>query len=840
VAEKNVGKTPLVTDRSWYYTDTAFMPAEDKNALWLAQFLFYAKNAGQQFLDTKRAHVYRALERLEIDRQEYVNIIDPVTPMGGGGKAEFFASDFKANPIDIHLDNIVRAKLDKIGEDNKLQVSEIDKFAKIQKQRDKDKIIYQREFRKLINEVHQELGLPPIKDSQNPYSYVKSLGDQDKDKMINSVDTLLDYIKSQIKDSQDLTLYETYIYKGDIERAFELGIEHYLINLNKWRVKCEYFNNDLKNFNKACGRWYTDETNGRGTVEYLNPERLYTSPFQEKNGEDIVFWFYEKDITFAEFVRQFGTTLTDEQLKEVFELNKQQNAQHGMEWKSARGVKGSSAKIRIGQLSCLTQDADNFSEKYVNNKIPAWQRKPLSWLPEKHTPNKYKSEQRQRIYNVWYSCYYVPPPSTKLSSNSQVDWAWQSQYIFNIKKDVDMYRYGVDMRYAKSTLVIWKDDRPSFTDIKQAFMPKIHTTWHKFQNCLINDVDAVAIAEEFLGAMLNASDEANKISPGDPKRPTGGNGVDAGMLAWKQIKQGNMAFLKMTDKNGNAIVDPSKFVIPIKNGQLERAEKHLQIIMELYNMMTISLAQSDVSEGQDAKPRTPVAGIQASLIASSNGIWFIEKPVREVLIMFGERVVQHILCMVKEKKKYGYKQRWEEFQNVIGLANALMIEGIEDIQPEEIGITVSLEDVRANQQYVLELANKMADNQEIGREMVGLVMSQVSVNYKYAYVLLMVAAKRRQEEIAHKEQLQHERELQLEKEKQQTAKILMGFKTEGEIAKIDEKGKIQIMINEALAKLKHQAMTDQKAQLLENKKEQDKNKAELQEQGKVQDAMAGT
>lgn len=840
MATKKMGKEPI-RDNTLFWSDLNFLPSTDKNELWMAQAVFYSKQNSVQFLDSKRMREYRKLERGEIDERVSKEMIDPKTPKGDGGTAEYFASDWKTCPIDSHIDNIVRAKLDKVGVENKLQVSEIDKFAKTQKQRDREKILYQREVRLLINEVHKELGYPPLKDSENPYSYIKSKDGKGGTDLANGGEQLLDYIKSQIKDSQDLALYESYIYKGDIELAFELGIEHYLINLNKWHIKAESFNNDIKHFNKGCGRWYTDETTGRGNIEYLVPDRLFTSPFTQKNGEDIQMWHYEYDVTFADFVRMFGTTMTDEKLKEVFELNKSQGGNHGMGWGKAGTFKGSNANIRIGIFSVLTQDADNFSSKYINNRVPSWQRKPLSWLPDKRTPNKYKSEQEQKIYNVWYSCYYIPPPGDKLANNQPIDWEWQSQYIFNLHKDIDAYRYGQDVRYAKSTLVIWKDEtRMSFTDVKEAFMPKIRTTWHKFQNCLVQDTTALAISRDLLGALLKSVDEANNENPGDPDNPTGGNGMDAAVQSMRMLKQGGMAFLDFRDKQGNLILDPSKLFVPIDTKHLDKAERLLKVIMELYNTMSISLAQSDIAQGQDVKPRTPVAGVQASLSAGRDGMWFIEKPVREFLVMFGERCVQFLLYMVQEKKTYGYVQRFDEFSQVIGLANSMLLESVEDLKAEEIGLTVNLEDIRANQQYVIELANKMADDGEVGREVVGMVMNQVTINYKYAYVLLMVAAKRRQEEIAHQEDLKHQREMELENKKLQTAQTLMGIKTQGKVAEIDEKGKIQMMINEALAQLKHSSMVEQKQQLLHNKVEQDKNKADLQEQGKTQDAMAGT
>ena len=488
-------------------------------------------------------------------------------------------------------------------------------------------------------------------------------------------------------------------------------------------------------------------------------------------------------------------------------------------------------------FSILTQDADKFSEKYANNKIPVWQRKPLSWLPKEGT-EKEEGEMRQKIYNTWYSCYYIPPPGDRTARNTQADWAWQSQYVFNIHKDIDMYRYGVDMRYAKSTLVIWKDEsRLTFTDIKEAFMPKIRTTWHKFQNLLIQDTTALAMSNDFLGGLLNAVDEQNKINPADPDNPTGGNGLDAAMQSMRMLKQGGMAFLNFRDKNGNLILDPSKLFVPIDTKHLDKAERYLKIILELYNMMTLALAQNDTSEGQ-AKPRVAAQGVEESLAVAKEGLWFVEKPCREFLIMFGERCVQHILNMIKERKRYGYKQRWEEFSSVLGKANAMMLEGLEDMNAEEIGLNVNLEDVRAMQEYFQNMATQMLHDGKIEFADVELIMSTLQKNYKYGAALMNVASKKMEREAAHKAEYLHQQKLEELDHQTKLAMALNNNKAEGKNSNIKTKGSIDAQLAELINNAKAKTMSLQKDQLKNNKIAQDNNKANLEKQKETYNALS--
>lgn len=828
-AKKTSVQNQPVRDLTYWFSDLSFVPEDMKSSgLWFAQMLFFAKLNAVPLVEQKRVYDYRKLARLELDKQEYINMVDPPTPGGDGGKAEYFAADFKANPIFIHLENILRAKLDKISQINNIQVNQIDKFAKSQRQMDKDKTIHLREFRKLINSINKEIGLPQLKESESPYEYAKQLGGDDVNQKVDNVSRLMEEIRMRVVDSKDWALYDRYVYKGDIERAFELGIRHYLINQNKWPIKSEFFIDDLKNFNTAAGRWVIDQTTGRGMVEYSSPETVYTNAFYQKDGSDILYWFQEYDITFADFIRQFGTTLTDEELREVFEINKYSGAAHQMNWTSTATKRRDNSKIRVGYFSVLTQEDNKFSESYVGDKgLVLWDTKPATWTPENDS-----DVPKRKCYNVWYSCNFIPPPGDRLTNNSQASWQWQSKFIFNIKKNMEMYHYGVDMRYARSELVVWKDLRPSFQDVVQAYMPKIHTTWHKFQNSLVQDTSALLVDFDLIGGLLNAVDEGNKIDVNNPDKATGGNGLDAGKQAWKAMKQGGMALVKFRDKNGNLIVqDMTKLFGVADNGQLEKAEKYLDLILKLYSHMTMALAQNDVSEGILPKPRTPVSGIEAAIQSANDGMWFVEKPVREFTIMFAERVVQHILAMVKEKKAYDFTKRWDEFADVVGLAQALMIEGIEDMEPEQIGLTISLEDTEAMREYIFNLADSLAKSNMVSFEGAGLVIDTLATgSYKYAWALLMLCVAEQKRENQQQAALDHQRQMEILQQQGQNLQAAAQVKTDGNKQVIETQGRIESQLLDQENKGKYQSQSALMNQRNQSKQQENDQKSLLKQQ----------
>lgn len=817
--KKQKGKIP-VRDLTTYYTDLNYIPSDLKGPVWIAQWIWFAKKNAVRFIDHKEAEKKRMMDRLQIDEQIYKQMVDPKTPMGDGGEAKYFASDFKANPIYIHLKNITKASIQKVPKN--LMVNLKDEYAMLERQRDNYKTLMQREFRHFLNKYNEELGIPKIKDSQDPYKWVQNFIKKDDEKGGTVIDTpvnIIDFIRNQIQDEQDMALYNEYVYRGDVEIAFELGIAHYLLDQNKYDIVSESFLDDIMHFNKAVGSWYTDQITGRPQIEYINGTELWVSPFKSKYGDDLMYYFIEYDVSFADFIRQFGHSLSDQALVNVFELMKRFNPSLNATIDLTKPTREmDQSKIRIGKIGVLTQDYDTFSEAYVRGNY-SFQVRPYDWKPSEWSQKNVGAEKNVKHYNVWYTAYYIPPD---LFEKAQADYAWQSQFVFNIEKVQDMQRYGADRRYVRPPLVIWNNyTQASYSDIVETYMKHIHHLWHKFQNAYIQATSGVAMSNELLGTMLNAVDEANK----DGKQQTN----NAGLEMWKMLKQAGKGFLKFTDKNGNPIADPSKLFVPIDDRGLEMAEKYLNFILILYDQMTRSLAINDVVEGQDVKPRTALGAIDASVQQSNKAVFFVQHAFEKFTIQYAERCIQYISDISKEPDKYSYTKRWDDFVKVVGLANGLMIEGIKDIPLENIGLTVKNEEgAEKKKEYWVNLATNLANQGALDFEILNLLIKEE--NYKLGAILVILGFKKKMREQQEQREIEFQQQMALEDKRFQTAQALMGAKTQGKQVEIQTQGEIDAKIAELETQLKTQSMLLQKQQLKENKMEEATHKSELKKE----------
>ncbi|CAK9250151.1 unnamed protein product [Sphagnum jensenii] len=72
--------------------------------------------------------------------------------------------------------------------------------------------------------------------------------------------------------------------------------------------------------------------------------------------------------------------------------------------------------------------------------------------------------------------------------------------------------------------------------------------------------------------------------------------------------------------------------------------------------------------------------------------------------MYAERIIRFIIEIVKEAKEYGYTKRLDEFKDIIGMANGLAVEGMEDVPPESVGMSINYVDNSAKKDFVMQLA----------------------------------------------------------------------------------------------------------------------------------------
>ena len=823
---------PAVENKSIFYTDQAYIESERKlKAIWFAQSIYYAKMNCVPFCDAKKLAEYRGFDRGIIDESVYRQLVDPPSPMDDkSGRAEYFSADFKPFPIDNHLNNIVRGVIEKLP--NLLRTKVVDPVAKRQEQRDREKIIYADLYRRLINAFAEQIGLPQIGKTQDPYAYIENLGKKDFDKIADTVGDPVQQIKMQIQSDDEMRMYFQYMYRNGIELAFDTAIQFYLIDQNKYNIRQEYFINDLLHINRYCGRVYIDLLTGRPVVKYIDPPNLWTAPFFERNGDDIQYWFTEEVVSIPDFERMFGAKLTNEQKKIIIDTNKLwtntgiNQSERGYESSAERawGFLGkTNAQVKIGFFSVLTQEDSEFAAYQERN--------PSIIAPKAGEDQNWDSpdvpyQEDRKVYNVWYNCYYIPLPGDTYTRRldrsggrfSQEDWAWLSQYIFCAHKETDMYRYGVDWRYSRSSLVLWRDDMASFSDIKQRFMPKIHTLWHKIQNCIVNDITGIAFDEDMFLGMLEAVDESNAENP---------KGGDALLSQMKSLRQSGLAWLKFRNKNGELVqgVDPQKLMVPIDSHHLDKAERYLLLIMSLYNQLSQSLAMTDVSQGTQPDPRTPVSGIELAFQSANNARWYIEKPVRQMAISFAERVVRHLWNVVREKKEYNYDKRYKEFLDVVGLANAATLESISEVNPENIGMTIENKYDDSKKEILQQLALRKNEAGTLGTAELGLVLEPE--NWRQVLMNLSFAERKQEEKMEAAAQANHARQMELMQMQLQVAQAQQQQKTQGNIAEKQAQGQVDSELLNQEIQGKTQSQMAQKEQMAQLKLQNDDNKSEL-------------
>jgi hypothetical protein len=175
---------------------------------------------------------------------------------------------------------------------------------------------------------------------------------------------------------------------------------------------------------------------------------------------------------------------------------------------------------------------------------------------------------------------------------------------------------------------------------------------------------------------------------------------------------------------------------------------------------------------------------------------------------------------------------------VVGLANAMELEGVAKINMENIGITVS-NDMLSDQkkQVIMSLAQNFVQTKELNPEILGMLLNE-QMPAKYMYALLAVGLKKTQREMAAQQELQYQQQMQLQQMQLQTALALKGAESQGVNSNIQTQGQVDAQVQGQMNQLKEQTMAKQKQQLLQNKLVENSQKANFKRQENNQKIFA--
>lgn len=819
-----------------YYDRLNFIPPEQKDELWAAKALVFAKYHSSPLVETGVYEDVMQKMRGEADEAFHKKRIDPEK-----SEAEFFNNDFEACPIDWHVDNILEANLKQIPVN--LSVKAVDEFSTSNKEENNRQIMSRSLMRNVINNINKWLNFPQLKESDDPFKYMERITAQAQQAQqtqqgqqpaaapgnpkINfqpskkQIPTdLIESIISQIDNSEKLGIYNTFLHKEGEEIAGELGIDYYINQKNKFVYKhATEIIQHLKGFNRCAMQMTTSAVTGTPELTTFPLDKVYASPHKEPDLSDIIHWFYEFEITYDEFVRRFGAKLSNDELRAIFDLNRRQYGGGPIEFTTANRVAINNYKIRVGYVEWVSQDVAVYSEYQTAEGNSRFKQMPTDFVPGMRknkkgepVPDPYSVDPKRedRFFNVWYKAYYIPYYFTS-ADVATLNFEEQSRYIYEFGKLQDQERYGDDEMYARSSLIGCYSPRRTWFQVKREIMKEINHLWVLIKNDVSQVMpEGLNWVYDSIVTMASSADEANA------------SGKDA-ISAWAaKVKQTGSAITKLIkDKNGNPVGGAAPFT-RIENGIVKGILEKMEAMGTFYDLLIKCLGQNDISEGGLAKPRTNQESIQQAIGIGGKSTFFLEEMYTDVLCNLGRKMIKYFKDIIDE----GDSPRLQEFIDVVGMANAYAAMQIKNIPMRNLGIYVENVITADQKQMIMQIAQSMASAGTLD-EATALFLMFID-NIKQAYAILVFKKMQMDKQLAAQKQAENEFQLQLSGQQLQNelAQIQATYvgKKELETLLIGLEGKLEAMV----INLKGQWTLQGKAQINQNRIEEDMTNSQIE------------
>lgn len=756
------------------------------NKEWASRFVQMAYQRYDNLCDRARYLKYKGIDLGITDEFELKNFYDTKNESNpNGGKAEYMKADWSLNPLIQSLNKIPRAHVVNIETD--IKVNGVDRLSIDKKTRKKHEIVAKKYAIDLINFLNSATNDLPISDSTNLSSYTEVA--EGSSTQLGESDNMLEMIKSEMSDDWSVAaLSDIGLLKDGVESSHEELIKYFYDNLEfKLKVLPEIVS-DLMKVRTSSWRFYTSALDGTPQVQYMPPIDLKLSPFKEKDGSDLDYWYYEFAVTWSDYMKMIGGKLTLEQNKDIYEANR-------------------TAFYLYNQSYLVWQNTQEFYSTLTSSTIR------LGYFEGK---KHFHDPVTDTYYYKWVKFYYLPIFSNTLALNPD--------YILDLGDLQDQYRYGNTLQNAKPSLVIFKDrTQASWYDIQSPDLLRLNLLYAQYMNTMLSIVPrGVLFAEETLREiaqeMANEQKHALQEKGVDINQDNGLYTKALESVIKRTIQSGKGIFKRREGDGNEKQLDPPTFTI---NHYIY--DDLIQIVnqmMAIYNSMITSLGTNPVLLGQAPKPRQSAKGVE---MASQSGLTMLSEIVDMVeysLKEFGSRMIYWDRQVSTEfTKKFEPKTaRAALVKAIIGGAGIGYLEIVNDMYEQNCSMVVenapSPEEKLMLLDYTMEL--ELAGKVPTGTAF----MVQEIKNVKKAKMYLIASVKRA-ERIAAESQaalMQQQQQMQQQQIQQQMAI---------EDARAKREAQLQAQLDTLNNQLKQDGMSRNIAERGENKEREAQRKAEL-------------
>lgn len=538
------------------------------------------------------------------------------------------------------------------------------------------------------------------------------------------------------KNIEELDMYMNYSYKHRMAIEMEQAID-LIFNLNKFESQRALLIEDLHDFGISGYKDYLDK-NGAIKVRRVNPSNLMHSYTTSPTFDDVQYVGEVLELTIGDLKDMAGDEFNEKDYETIAEkhTNKLSNPQSIREDNSNQNKNLDSFRIKV-----LDIEFYSVNSMYLEERINSKGNKVVG------RTNKIKKNRSDRKYSKTdYKVVYTGK------------WIVDTDFFFDCKLQTNMKRNkssmtNTSLSYHLVAPNIYQMSTYSLGSQMKSIADNIQLAWYKLQNVMLRARPRGIMIE--IGALENV--------------PIGRGGKSLKPIELIDLynQTGNLVYRRLNEDGQSANYKP---IEELNNGLGGEASEYFSVITTNIQLLRDILGFNEITDGSTPDPRTLKGVAKLASESTNNSLGFIRRAERRVL----EQLCYDITLRIQDSALSG---TIKGYIRALGSNSVKFFEIDPNVSAYECGLVITQKPDEVEKEKVARRIEQAIQSNQI--TLADALMVENLENIKYAEVLLAYKIKKNIEEQQERSlqqqqmnsQMQQQAALMSEQEKQKTIQL---------------------------------------------------------------------